>query len=47
MKFSSLIRLVQMSSLGFDGYATDFITAPDALMWFLKKDVNLHRTVRR
>ncbi|KIO22019.1 hypothetical protein M407DRAFT_28434 [Tulasnella calospora MUT 4182] len=34
----------QMAALGFDGYAIDFVTAPDALMWFLKKDVNLHRT---
>ncbi|KAG8991499.1 Structural maintenance of chromosomes protein 5, partial [Tulasnella sp. 427] len=34
----------QMRSLGFDGYAIDFVTAPPALMWFLKKDVNLHRT---
>ncbi|KAG8987488.1 Structural maintenance of chromosomes protein 5 [Tulasnella sp. JGI-2019a] len=33
-----------MQQLGFDGYAIDFVTAPPSLMWFLKKDLNMHRT---
>ncbi|KAG8923808.1 Structural maintenance of chromosomes protein 5, partial [Tulasnella sp. 408] len=34
----------KMKSLGFDGYAIDFVIAPEALTWFLKMEVNLHRT---
>jgi structural maintenance of chromosomes protein 5 len=34
-----------MNELGFDGYALNYVDCPDGLLWFLKKDVNLHRTV--
>ncbi|KAG9041717.1 Structural maintenance of chromosomes protein 5, partial [Tulasnella sp. UAMH 9824] len=34
----------KMESLGFDGYAIDFIKAPEAMTWYLKMEVNLHRT---
>jgi structural maintenance of chromosomes protein 5 len=37
----------QMGQLGFQGYAIEYVDCPDGLMWFLKRDLNLHRTVRQ
>ncbi|KAG8897958.1 Structural maintenance of chromosomes protein 5, partial [Tulasnella sp. 403] len=34
----------QLREFGFDGYATDFVNAPEGLMWYLKKELNMHRT---
>jgi hypothetical protein len=36
----------KLKGLGFDGYAIDYVDCPDGLLWFLKRDLNLHRTVR-
>lgn len=36
-----------MRSLGFDAYAIDKIDCADGLLWYLKREVNMHRTVRR
>lgn len=36
---------LQMSRLGFQGYAIDFVDCPEALKSFLQRDVQLHRTV--
>ncbi|KAG8875354.1 Structural maintenance of chromosomes protein 5 [Tulasnella sp. 331] len=33
-----------MKQFGFDGYAIEFITAPQGMMWYLQKDLNMHRT---
>lgn len=33
-----------MQQLGFDGYALDYISCPDGMLWFLQKEINLHRT---
>ena len=30
----------------FDGYALDYVECPDAMKFFLMKDLNMHRTVR-
>jgi hypothetical protein len=35
-----------MASLGFEGYALDYVVCPTGMHWFLKRDLNLHRTVR-
>jgi len=35
----------QMASLHFDGYAMEYVDYPAGMEWFLKWDVNLHRTV--
>ncbi|PFH50400.1 hypothetical protein AMATHDRAFT_61100 [Amanita thiersii Skay4041] len=34
----------QMRGLGFDGYALDYVDCPQGLHWFLKRELNLHRT---
>lgn len=34
----------QLQSLGFDGYALQYVSCPEGLKWFLK-NINLHRTV--
>jgi hypothetical protein len=34
-----------MEQLGFQGYAVEYVDCPEGLMWFLKRDLNLHRTV--
>ncbi|KAG6331320.1 hypothetical protein ID866_7769 [Astraeus odoratus] len=33
-----------MKDLGFDGYAIDKIDCPDGLLWYLRREVNMHRT---
>lgn len=35
----------QMANLRFDGYAIDYVDYPAGMEWFLKRDINLHRTV--
>lgn len=37
----------QLRQNKFDGYAMDYIDVPQGMEWFLKKEINLHRTVRR
>ena len=44
--FFSPRTLPQLKGLGFDGYATDYVSCPDGLYWFLRKELNMHRTVR-
>ncbi|KAF9236197.1 P-loop containing nucleoside triphosphate hydrolase protein [Melanogaster broomeanus] len=34
----------ELKSLGFDAYAIDKLNCPDGLLWYLKREVNLHRT---
>ncbi|KAH7926802.1 P-loop containing nucleoside triphosphate hydrolase protein [Leucogyrophana mollusca] len=34
----------EMQTLAFDGYAIDYVDCPDGLLWYLKKELNLHRT---
>ncbi|KAH7912946.1 hypothetical protein BJ138DRAFT_1147123 [Hygrophoropsis aurantiaca] len=34
----------EMARLGFDGYAINYVDCPDGLLWYLKKELNLHRT---
>lgn len=34
-----------MTELGFDGYALDYIDCPPGMHWWLKRELNLHRTV--
>ncbi|KIJ69821.1 hypothetical protein HYDPIDRAFT_78852 [Hydnomerulius pinastri MD-312] len=34
----------EMKSLGFDAYAIDKLNCPDGLLWYLKREVNMHRT---
>ncbi|EGO27756.1 hypothetical protein SERLADRAFT_354935 [Serpula lacrymans var. lacrymans S7.9] len=34
----------EMASLGFDDYAINYVDCPDGLLWFLKKELNMHRT---
>ncbi|KAF8887234.1 hypothetical protein CPB84DRAFT_1786919 [Gymnopilus junonius] len=34
----------EMQSLGFDGYALDYLEFPEGMRWFLSHHVNLHRT---
>ncbi|KAH7887410.1 hypothetical protein F5I97DRAFT_1925860 [Phlebopus sp. FC_14] len=34
----------ELTSLGFDAYAIDKIECPDGLLWYLKRELNLHRT---
>lgn len=36
--------LEEMRSLGFDAYAIDKIDCADGLLWYLKREVNMHRT---
>ena len=36
----------QMANLRFDGYAIDYVDYPAGMEWFLKRDINLHRTVK-
>ncbi|OJT15503.1 Structural maintenance of chromosomes protein 5 [Trametes pubescens] len=33
----------ELQTLGFDGYALDFVDCPEGLKWFLQSDVRLHR----
>jgi len=40
-----LITMFQLAELHFDGYALDYIDYPEGLQWFLKRELNLHRTV--
>ncbi|KAF9458464.1 P-loop containing nucleoside triphosphate hydrolase protein [Collybia nuda] len=34
----------EMTSLGFDGYAIEYVDCPQGLYWFLQSELNLHRT---
>ncbi|KIJ94730.1 hypothetical protein K443DRAFT_683517 [Laccaria amethystina LaAM-08-1] len=34
----------ELAGLHFDGYALDYIDYPEGLQWFLKRELNLHRT---
>lgn len=34
-----------MASLGFDGYAIDYVDCPAGMHWWLQRELNLHRTV--
>jgi hypothetical protein len=34
-----------MQTMGFDGYALDYVDYPEGMRWFLMRDVNLHRAV--
>jgi hypothetical protein len=36
-----------MANLRFDGYAIDYVEYPAGMEWFLKRDINLHRTVNQ
>jgi structural maintenance of chromosomes protein 5 len=36
----------QMANLRFDGYAIEYVDYPTGMEWFLKRDINLHRTVK-
>lgn len=36
----------QLKNLGFDTYAINKISCPDGLLWYLTREINLHRTVR-
>ena len=38
-------NIYQMQQQHFDGYALDYVECPDALKFFLMKDLNLHRVV--
>ncbi|KAF9076995.1 P-loop containing nucleoside triphosphate hydrolase protein [Rhodocollybia butyracea] len=33
----------EMQELGFDGFLADFVSAPPAMIWFLKNEASLHR----
>jgi hypothetical protein len=35
-----------MQQQRFDGYALDYVECPDAMKFFLMRDLNLHRVVR-
>lgn len=41
-----LMGAVQLSELGFDGYALDYVNCPDGLRWYLERELNMHRVVR-
>ncbi|KIK95336.1 hypothetical protein PAXRUDRAFT_25548 [Paxillus rubicundulus Ve08.2h10] len=34
----------ELKSLGFDAYAIDKLNCPDGLLWYLKRELNMHRT---
>ncbi|KAI6034873.1 hypothetical protein F5J12DRAFT_2067 [Pisolithus orientalis] len=34
----------ELQDLGFDAYAIDQIDCPDGLLWYLRREVNMHRT---
>ncbi|KAF8637018.1 hypothetical protein AX17_003102 [Amanita inopinata Kibby_2008] len=34
----------ELHALGFDGYALDYVDCPQGMHWFLKRELNLHRT---
>ncbi|KAF8520766.1 hypothetical protein BU17DRAFT_88654 [Hysterangium stoloniferum] len=34
----------ELRDLGFDGHAIDFVDCPEGLIWFLTKELNMHRT---
>ncbi|KZP00289.1 P-loop containing nucleoside triphosphate hydrolase protein [Calocera viscosa TUFC12733] len=34
----------QLQHLGFNGYAIKFVDAPDAMHWYLMRELNMHRT---
>jgi structural maintenance of chromosomes protein 5 len=38
---------LQMAALNFDDYALNQVACPDGLLWYLKKEIQLHRTVRQ
>ncbi|KAJ3847412.1 hypothetical protein EV368DRAFT_51228 [Lentinula lateritia] len=33
----------ELQALHFDGYLSDFVSCPPAMLWFLKNDISLHR----
>jgi hypothetical protein len=35
---------LQLPQFGFDGYALDFVSYPDGMLWYLQKEVGIHRT---
>lgn len=35
----------EVKAAGFDGYAVDFVRAPDAVMWYLTRQLEFHRIV--
>ena len=37
--------MFQLAEMHFDGYALDYIDYPEGLQWFLRRELNLHRTV--
>jgi hypothetical protein len=37
--------LDEIRAAGFDGYAIDFVQAPDFVKWFLKRQLDMHRVV--
>ncbi|KAJ7493281.1 P-loop containing nucleoside triphosphate hydrolase protein [Mycena galericulata] len=34
----------ELNGRGFDGYAIEYVECPDGLRWYLKKELNMHRT---
>jgi hypothetical protein len=36
----------QCQAVGFDGFALDYVNAPEPMKWFLKRELGLHRIVR-
>ncbi|KAI6127379.1 hypothetical protein EDD16DRAFT_283257 [Pisolithus croceorrhizus] len=38
------MSMEELQELGFDAYAIDKIDCPDGLLWYLKREVNMHRT---
>jgi hypothetical protein len=36
----------ELKERGFDGYAIDYVNCPEGLKWYLKRELNMHRTVR-
>lgn len=38
--------LEDLRAAGFDGFAIDFVEAPELVKWFLKRQLDMHRVVR-
>ncbi|KAF8187572.1 P-loop containing nucleoside triphosphate hydrolase protein [Mycena galopus ATCC 62051] len=36
--------LDELAQRGFDGYAIDYVECPEGLRWYLKRELNMHRT---
>ncbi|EJU06652.1 P-loop containing nucleoside triphosphate hydrolase protein [Dacryopinax primogenitus] len=39
------LSLEEVQHFGFDGYAINFVEAPDAMHWYLRRELNMHRTL--